>query len=137
MPLRRARKPDGAFFQLYRRFHWGGLVTFNVLDGRQYRSDQPAACTPVERTPSGYCATALEPGRTMLGAEQREWLLEDLATTTRRWNVLANQTAFAPFDTTTRARCAGSGRATTGTATSPSARRSWTGSSSTARRTRS
>jgi alkaline phosphatase D len=34
----------------------------------------------------------------MLGAEQREWLLEELATTTARWNVLANQTAFAPFD---------------------------------------
>ena len=41
---------------------------------------------------------ALEPGRTMLGAEQRDWLLEELATTTARWNVLANQTAFAPFD---------------------------------------
>ena len=34
----------------------------------------------------------------MLGAEQRDWLLEELATTTARWNVLANQTAFAPFD---------------------------------------
>jgi alkaline phosphatase D len=98
MPLRRSRKPDGASFQLYRRFHWGDLVTFNVLDGRQYRSDQPAGCTVAERTPSGYCAGALEPGRTMLGAEQRDWLLEELATTTARWNVLANQTAFAPWD---------------------------------------
>ena len=98
MPLRRSRKPDGPSFQLYRRFHWGDLVTFNVLDGRQYRSDQPAACTPAQRTPSGYCPSALEPGRTMLGTEQRDWLLEELATTTARWNVLAQQTAFAPFD---------------------------------------
>ena len=51
-----------------------------------------------QRTPSGYCPGVLEPGRTMLGAEQRDWLLEELATTTARWNVLANQTAFAPFD---------------------------------------
>ena len=34
----------------------------------------------------------------MLGADQRDWLLEELATTTARWNVLAQQTAFAPFD---------------------------------------
>jgi alkaline phosphatase D len=109
MPLRRARKPDGAFFPLYRRFNWGDLVTFNVLDGRQYRSDQPAACTVAQRTPSGYCASALEPGRTMLGGEQREWLLEELATTTARWNVLANQTAFSPFDTDTNATRRGFG----------------------------
>jgi phosphodiesterase/alkaline phosphatase D-like protein len=34
----------------------------------------------------------------MLGAEQRDWLLTDLATTKSRWNVLAQQTAFAPFN---------------------------------------
>jgi alkaline phosphatase D len=34
----------------------------------------------------------------MLGAEQRAWLFEELATTTARWNVLAQQTGFAPFD---------------------------------------
>jgi alkaline phosphatase D len=99
MPLRRARKPVDASFQLYRRFHWGDIVTFNVLDGRQYRSDQvEPVCTAAQRTPSGYCPGVLVPGRTMLGAEQRDWLLEDLATTTARWNVLAQQTAFAPFD---------------------------------------
>ena len=98
MPLRRIRKPEGAFFNLYRRFHWGDLVTFNVLDGRQYRSDQIPVCAIPERTPSGYCPGWLEPGRTMLGVEQRDWLMEEFATTTARWNVLANQTAFSPFD---------------------------------------
>jgi alkaline phosphatase D len=97
MPLRRARKPTGPSFQLYRRFHWGDLVTFNVLDGRQYRSDQ-AGCTAAQRTTSGYCPGYLQPGRTMLGVEQRDWLMEELGTTTARWNVLAQQTAFAPFD---------------------------------------
>ena len=99
MPLRRARKPVDASFQLYRRFHWGDTVTFNVLDGRQYRSDQvEPVCTPAQRTPSGYCPGVLEPGRTMLGAEQRDWLLEDLAGTKARWNILAQQTAFAPLN---------------------------------------
>jgi alkaline phosphatase D len=96
MPLSRARKPEGPDLQLYRRFRWGQMATFNVLDGRQYRSDQPAGCTA--RDPSGYCVENLEPSRTMLGAEQRDWLFEDMASTKARWNVLAQQTAFAPFN---------------------------------------
>jgi alkaline phosphatase D len=101
MPLARARKPDGPDLQLYRRFHWGKLVTFSVLDGRQYRSDQPLACTAAERDGSGYCPDDLRPERTMLGAEQRSWLLEELATTKTRWNVLAQQTGFGPFNRAT------------------------------------
>jgi alkaline phosphatase D len=98
MPLRRVRKPDGPFFHLFRRFIWGTMATFNVLDTRQYRSDQPTACAADQRDPSGYCASALAPERTMLGAEQRDWLFEDLATTSTRWNVIAQQTALAPLD---------------------------------------
>jgi alkaline phosphatase D len=99
MPLSRARKPSGPDLQLYRRFHWGKLLTFNVLDGRQYRSDQPASCT--QRDTSGYCPDALGPDRTMLGAEQRDWLLTELATTKARWNMLAQQTMFSPLNRTT------------------------------------
>ncbi len=95
MPLARHRKPEGPDLQLYRRFTWGQMATFNVLDGRQYRSDQPETC---RRDPSGYCVEHLEPGRSMLGTEQRDWLLEDLAGTKARWNVLAQQTAFAPLN---------------------------------------
>jgi alkaline phosphatase D len=98
MPLSRARKPQGPDLQLYRRFHWGKLATFNVLDGRQYRSDQPLPCTHAQRDVAGYCPSDLDAGRTMLGAEQRDWLLEELATTKARWNVLAQQTGFAPFN---------------------------------------
>ena len=131
MPLARARKPEGPDLQLYRRFHWGKLATFNVLDGRQYRSDQPQTCLR-RRDASGYCVEDLEPRRTMLGAEQREWLLEDLAddqgalerpcpadgvraAQPRRWRS-SRDSPSAP---------------TTGRGTSPSVRRSSTGSSST------
>jgi alkaline phosphatase D len=96
MPLARSRKPEGPDLQLYRRFTWGQMATFNVLDGRQYRSDQFERCS--RRDPSGYCIEALEEGRTMLGAQQRDWLLEDMATTKARWNILAQQTAFAPLN---------------------------------------
>jgi alkaline phosphatase D len=95
MPLARHRKPEGPDLRLYRRFTWGQMATFNVLDCRQYRSDQSDACT---RDADGYCLEHLESSRTMLGAEQRDWLFEDLAGTKARWNVLAQQSAFAPFN---------------------------------------
>ena len=96
MPLARARKPEGPDLQLYRRFRWGQQATFSVLDGRQYRSDQPPTNCTGTSDAYGYCPEALNADRTMLGAEQRDWLLEELATTKARWNVIAQQTAFAP-----------------------------------------
>ncbi len=98
MPLSRARKPVGPDLQLYRRFTWGSIATFNVLDGRQYRSDQPDCRATVPRDADGYCQGAQAPERSMLGAEQRDWLMQELATTRAHWNVIAQQTAFAPFD---------------------------------------
>ena len=98
-PLARSRKPVGENMDLYRRVHWGRLATFHVLDTRQHRSDQMAAqCTQAQRDPeSSYCPVQLDPGRTILGAEQRQWLLDGLAAAPPEgWNVLANQVGFAP-----------------------------------------
>ena len=97
-PLARSRKPVGENMDLYRRVHWGRLATFHVLDTRQHRSDQMAAqCTQAERDPSSYCPVQLDPARTILGAEQRQWLLDGLAAAPAEgWNVLANQVGFAP-----------------------------------------
>jgi alkaline phosphatase D len=97
MPLSRSRKPTGPDMNLYRRLRWGTLVTFNVLDGRQFRSDQADPCT-TPNSDSGYCPAELDPSRTMLGGTQLKWLTDELATTTARWNVLANQVAFGPYD---------------------------------------
>ena len=69
-----------------------------MLDGRQYRSDQPATCTLAQRDVTGYCPGDLLPTRTMLGAEQRDWLLENLASTKARWNIMAQQTSFSPIN---------------------------------------
>ena len=41
MPLRRSSVPRGPDMRLYRRLTYGGLAEFNVLDTRQYRTDQP------------------------------------------------------------------------------------------------
>ena len=98
MPLRRSSMPTGPDMLLHRRIRYGDLVEFNVLDTRQYRSDQPAPCPPEQRDPSGYCPEALDPGRTILGAEQRDWFLGGLASSTARWKVLAQQVPLAPID---------------------------------------
>ena len=95
MPLSRARKPEGPDLQLYRRFTWGKMATFNVLDGRQYRSDQPDTC---RRDPSGYCVEHL--ARTHdAGHRAARVAARGLGHDTKaRWNVLAQQTAFAPLN---------------------------------------
>ncbi len=62
-----------------------------VLDGRQYRSDQPCG--------GGFtvhCDERSDPSRTMLGAEQLAWLEDGLGSSTARWAVLANQVAMTP-----------------------------------------
>ncbi|GAA4936581.1 alkaline phosphatase PhoD [Streptomonospora halophila] len=86
MPLRRAQRPAGSAMQLYRRLTFGDLVDVHLLDTRQYRSDQVGD--------SGHA----DPGRTLLGAEQREWLEEGLTGPTARWNVLAQQVFFSQRD---------------------------------------
>jgi alkaline phosphatase D len=86
-PIRRSRLPIGPDLPLYRRFTFGGLAEFNVLDTRQYRDDQ---------TDSTEQAKDLE--RTILGDEQEEWLLDGLDSSTSRWNVLAQQVPFAATD---------------------------------------
>ena len=106
-PLSRSRKPVGKDMNLYRRAHWGDLATIHVLDTRQYRDDQIAQCTQAQRDPAsgfGYCPEALNPTRTILGAEQRDWLFEGLAAAPASgWNVLANQVGFAAQDDNSRA----------------------------------
>ena len=97
-PLPRSRKPVDQNMPVYRRSSWGDLALFHVLDTRQHRSDQ-VSCTRAQRLTNGYCPAALDPARAILGEEQRTWLIDGLAGSTARWNVLANQVRFAPTDT--------------------------------------
>lgn len=92
MPLRRASMPSGPGMQIYRRVPYGTLATFHVLDTRQYRDLQ--ACGNGFR-PS--CAEHVEPGRTILGDAQRDWLFRGLAGSGARWNALAQQVLMARF----------------------------------------
>nr|WP_282594594.1 alkaline phosphatase D family protein [Halomarina salina] len=86
-PLRPSRMPEGPNLPLYRRFTFGDLVEFNVLDTRQYRDDQVYSAEEAD-----------DPGRTILGDEQENWLVDGLTDSTSQWNVLANQVPFAATD---------------------------------------
>jgi alkaline phosphatase D len=93
MPLRRSSVPAGPDMQMYRSLPFGKLAEFQLLDGRQYRSDQ--ACGGVQSTP---CPESLDPARTMLGAAQEAWLLDRIDTSKATWNVLAQQVIMCRAD---------------------------------------
>lgn len=93
MPLRRSSLPRGSDMRLYRRLRFGDLAEFNVLDTRQYRSDQP--CGDGRKA---LCPEALNPQATMLGAQQEQWLFNNLDKSKTLWNVIAQQVMVAKLD---------------------------------------
>lgn len=96
MPLRASRRPDASgAMSLFGRVDFGGLARIHLVDDRQYRS--PHACSERGEMVRD-CAELSDPRRTMLGARQERWLEDSLATSPSRWNVLAQQTLIAPFE---------------------------------------
>lgn len=93
MPLRRSALPSGPDLLLYRRLEFGRLASFNVLDTRQYRTDQPQGDGVKPADP-----VLLDPRGTILGERQRDWLFDGLAGSTAAWNVLAQQVMVARVD---------------------------------------
>lgn len=93
MPLRRSSLPDGPDMQLYREFVYGKLARFLVLDTRQYRDNQ--ANGDGIKPPS---KESTDPGRTLLGDEQEQWLMERLKNSRTMWNVLVQQVFFSQLD---------------------------------------
>ncbi|SED50384.1 alkaline phosphatase [Streptomyces sp. TLI_105] len=89
-PLRRPQQPQGPDMRMYRRLGFGRLAQFDILDTRQYRSDQAYG--------DGWHAPGPEsddPARTLTGAAQERWLLDGWRDSTARWNVLPQQVVFA------------------------------------------
>jgi len=90
LPLRASSMPVGPDMPLYRRLQFGSLMEMNVLDTRQYRSDQPCG-DRVKPT----CAEHFDPDRSMLGSSQRNWLFNGFGESESRWNVIAQQVLVA------------------------------------------
>ncbi|MGP2437775.1 alkaline phosphatase D family protein [Streptomyces sp. JW3] len=100
-PLRSAQLPQGPDAQLYRRLHWGTLAQFDILDTRQYRSDQA-----YDDRPHAPGAESDDPARTITGAAQERWLLDGWKSSGALWNVMPQQVTFSQrkFDLTADAR---------------------------------
>ena len=94
MPVR-LDPPDGPDYEIYRSFAHGDLVRFHVLDTRQYRSNQQQGEPFVEQLGAAVQVRdetlANDPDHTMLGADQRSWLIDGVTTSTAVWDVLAQQ----------------------------------------------
>lgn len=96
MPLRPSARPSGSNLQLYRRFRFGDLAEFSVLDTRQYRDDQACDGNGKGGGQMVYgCEERLDPQRSILGATQEKWLLDGWAKSQVQWNVLAQQQLMA------------------------------------------
>ena len=91
MPVRLSPPTDESL-TIYRQFSWGDLLNLLVVDGRQYRDDQ--ACGDAVLSTQPACDEALDPARTMLGADQEQWFSDNINDTTKVWNVMANQTVM-------------------------------------------
>lgn len=87
MPVRATAVPNGPHIRMHRRLDFGRLARLNVLDTRQYRSDQAT-------TQEG----AQDPSLTMLGAAQKRWLVDGLRHSPARWNLIASQIMMAETD---------------------------------------
>ncbi|MFF6785743.1 alkaline phosphatase D family protein [Streptomyces sp. NPDC012510] len=89
-PLRRRQRPDGPDMRLYRRFTWGRLAQFDILDTRQYRDNQ--AQGDGWQIPGPESA---DPARSITGAAQERWLLDGWAGSDATWNVVPQQVTFS------------------------------------------
>ncbi|WP_405678408.1 alkaline phosphatase D family protein [Streptomyces sp. NBC_01511] len=89
-PLRTPQRPDGPDMRLYRRLHFGRLAQFDILDTRQYRSNQ--AYGDGWQVPG---PESEDPARTMTGQTQERWLLNGWKQSRATWNVVPQQVTFA------------------------------------------
>ncbi|MEV0028336.1 alkaline phosphatase D family protein [Nocardia sp. NPDC050793] len=92
-PLRIAQLPRGSGMHLHRRYRFGDLAEITMLDTRQYRT--PQACGG---NVTAGCDGRFDPDRTILGARQRDWLLDGFAASPARWQILGNQVGMSQTD---------------------------------------
>ncbi|OUJ24441.1 alkaline phosphatase D family protein [Corynebacterium kefirresidentii] len=89
MPVRATNPSEQG--HLYRSLTFGDLVELTMMDLRTYRDEQ------VRFGPHKMAAE----GRTMLGSEQYNWLLNKIETSSAKWNMLGNSVMFSPMNLAT------------------------------------
>ncbi len=78
--------------RVYRKFSFGTLADLIVTDERLYRDGPPCGDGQVfQRYFSPGCAALHNPNRTMLGADQRQWFLQQITSSQATWKLWANE----------------------------------------------
>ncbi|MDJ0978698.1 MAG: alkaline phosphatase D family protein [Erythrobacter sp.] len=93
MPLRASSMPLGNSMQIFRQARYGDLIDLNLLDTRQYRTNQPCD--------DGWgvvCDGIYDRGAQVLGPTQERWLREKLGRSESHWQVLAQQVMMMDLD---------------------------------------
>ena len=93
MQVRKALLPRGGMVAMNREFRWGDLMAMQLLDTRQYRSDQPCD--------DGFkpaCPGVFDKKADVLGKPQEEWLGRNLSKGGATWNAFAQQITMMSLD---------------------------------------
>lgn len=92
MPI---RPIDDQHIKIYRQFDFGKLVQLTMLDtriiARNVQLDYANYMTATGLDIAKFQADLINPARTLMGVEQRNWLLQKLQQSTATWNVLGQQ----------------------------------------------
>lgn len=78
--------------RLWREVRFGTLVHAVLTDERLHRDAHPCGEQVSDKYLVPGCAEVSAPGRTMLGAAQRDWLVQTLGSSGAAWKLWANQT---------------------------------------------
>lgn len=92
MPLRASSFPAGTSLQIYRRAAYGQLLNLNLLDTRQFRTDQP--CNDKQ----SWCDGINAPKAEVVGPVQEKWLIDGLTGSKATWNIIAQQVMMMDLD---------------------------------------
>jgi alkaline phosphatase D len=71
MPIRKSSIPKRISMDVYRKFTFGNLAQFCMLDTRQFRTDFACSGNWEED-----CSARFDPNRTILGTDQEKWLTQ-------------------------------------------------------------
>ena len=101
MPTRGYGKPGDNRFQLSRTVRLGKLAQINLLDTRQFRTEQSLCGDSDPAYGFGNyrprCPEMFAEERSMLGQEQEHRLMQSILNNTATWNVIASSSVFSPF----------------------------------------
>lgn len=99
IPARIQKNPGAGhpfdYFQIYRSFKFGDLAHLIVTDLRSYRSGP--ACGEANEEATLGCPELNGPGVTMLGTEQKQWFLDQIANSRATWSCWASSVLHVPL----------------------------------------